>query len=112
MTGAPTPNSGPAGARVLIVDDEPGLREPLADYLSGQGFAVLQAQSAADLGRSFGATLTEAEVRWLMAREFACTAEDVVWRRSKLGLRMDAAAIAALDAFMAGVRAEALQAAG
>jgi glycerol-3-phosphate dehydrogenase len=44
-----------------------------------------RAQSAADLGRDFGATLTEAEVRWLMAHEFARTAEDVVWRRNKLG---------------------------
>ena len=58
------------------------------------------ARSAADLGAEFGATLTEAEVRWLMAKEFARTAEDVVWRRSKLGLRMTAAQIAALEDFM------------
>ncbi len=54
----------------------------------------------ADLGRAFGATLTEAEVRWLITREFARTAADVVWRRTKLGLRMSAEEIAALDAFM------------
>jgi glycerol-3-phosphate dehydrogenase len=53
-----------------------------------------------DLGRDFGATLTEAEVNWLMAKEYARTAEDIVWRRSKLGLRMSAEQIAALDAFM------------
>jgi glycerol-3-phosphate dehydrogenase len=35
------------------------------------------ARARADLGRDFGATLTEAEVRWLMAREYARTAEDV-----------------------------------
>jgi glycerol-3-phosphate dehydrogenase len=65
--------------------------------------AVLgDAEDAADLGRDFGAGLTEAEVRWLMAREYARTAEDVVWRRSKLGLRMTAGQIAALDAWMAG----------
>ena len=64
------------------------------------------ARSAADLGRDFGATLTEAELRWLMEREFARTAEDVVWRRSKLGLRMDAAEVAALDEWMRGARAE------
>ncbi|WP_306116094.1 MULTISPECIES: glycerol-3-phosphate dehydrogenase [unclassified Roseovarius] len=52
------------------------------------------------LGKAFGAGLTEAEVRWLMDREFARTAEDVVWRRSKLGLRMSADEIAALDAWM------------
>jgi glycerol-3-phosphate dehydrogenase len=55
------------------------------------------AKSAADLGQSFGATLTESEVRYLMSTEWACTAEDVVWRRSKLGLRLSADEIAALD---------------
>ena len=35
-------------ARLLIVDDESSLREPLAEYLSRQGFAVAQAASAAD----------------------------------------------------------------
>jgi glycerol-3-phosphate dehydrogenase len=59
------------------------------------------AATAEDLGRDFGATLTEAEVRWLIAREYAATAEDVVWRRSKLGLRMTAQQIDALDRFMA-----------
>ncbi|MFN0115193.1 MAG: glycerol-3-phosphate dehydrogenase [Paracoccaceae bacterium] len=65
------------------------------------------ARSAADLGCGFGATLTEREIGWLMAREYARTAEDVVWRRSKLGLRMTAEEIAALEAFMAKRRAEA-----
>ena len=59
------------------------------------------AEAAADLGTEFGARLTAAEVRWLMEREYACTAEDVVWRRSKLGLRMSQDQIAALDAYMA-----------
>ena len=58
------------------------------------------ASDAAALGRDFGATLTEAEVRWLMTREYACRAGDVVWRRSKLGLRMSAEQIAALDDWM------------
>ncbi len=58
------------------------------------------AKTAADLGTDFGADLTEAEVRWLITREFARTAEDVVWRRSKLGLRLTPPQIAALDAAM------------
>lgn len=62
------------------------------------------AQTVTDLGRDFGATLTEAEVRWLMAHEFARTAADVVWRRTKLGLRLTGEQIAALDAFMAGAQ--------
>lgn len=59
-----------------------------------------QATSATALGRDFGATLTEAEVRHLMTHEFARRAADVVWRRSKLGLRMSVAEIEALDAWM------------
>ncbi|MYM56870.1 glycerol-3-phosphate dehydrogenase [Thalassovita mangrovi] len=69
------------------------------------------AGSAADLGRDFGATLTEREVRWLMDREYAVRAEDVVWRRSKLGLRMSAEQIAALDDWMQDARSNG-QAAG
>lgn len=46
------------------------------------------AQSAEDLGRGFAAGLTEAEIRHLMTAEWARTAEDVLWRRSKLGLHM------------------------
>ncbi|PJE37954.1 glycerol-3-phosphate dehydrogenase [Pseudooceanicola lipolyticus] len=61
-----------------------------------------QARSAAELGRDFGATLSEREVRWLMEREFARRAEDVAWRRSKLGLRMSAEQMAALDSWMQG----------
>ena len=58
------------------------------------------AGSAEDLGQHFGATLTEAEVRWQMSQEFAVTAEDVVWRRTKLGLRMSATEVDALDYWM------------
>ena len=62
------------------------------------------ARSAADLGPVFGSTLTERQVIWLMKNEFARHAADIVWRRSKLGLRMGAAEIAALDEFMDGAR--------
>lgn len=64
--------------------------------------AVLgDASSATDLGEDFGATLTEAEVAWLMAREYARNAKDVLWRRSKLGLRLDKMQAEALDKWMA-----------
>ncbi|MCR9127036.1 MAG: glycerol-3-phosphate dehydrogenase [Rhodobacteraceae bacterium] len=58
------------------------------------------AAHASDLGHDFGATLTEREVDWLIDREYARTAHDVVWRRSKLGLRLSDAEIAALDDWM------------
>jgi glycerol-3-phosphate dehydrogenase len=43
------------------------------------------------LGRLFGADLTRREVDYLVREEWARTADDVLWRRSKLGLRLDAA---------------------
>ncbi|MFD1881831.1 glycerol-3-phosphate dehydrogenase [Paracoccus pacificus] len=58
------------------------------------------ARDIAGLGRNFGATLTEREVRWLVTHEFARRAEDVVWRRSKLGLTMTPAQIEDLDAWL------------
>ncbi len=58
------------------------------------------AHSKEDLGNSFGATLTEAEVRWLMKHEFARHANDIVWRRSKLGLRLTDDEIAEIEAWM------------
>ncbi len=54
-----------------------------------------------DLGRRFGADLTAAEVRYLMTKEWAQTADDVLWRRSKLGLRFSETQRATLDRFMA-----------
>ncbi|MEA3011505.1 MAG: glycerol-3-phosphate dehydrogenase [Sphingomonadales bacterium] len=48
------------------------------------------ATSIEDLGRHFGAGLYEREVRYLCGVEFARTAEDIIWRRTKLGLEMTA----------------------
>ena len=65
---------------------------------------VLQAiREPQDLGACFGADLTAAEVRYLMTKEWAQTADDVLWRRSKLGLRLGQKERAALDQFMTGL---------
>ena len=61
-----------------------------------------EARSTADLGRSFGDDLYEAEVAYLIEHEWAETADDVLWRRTKRGLKGGAINIAALDAFMTG----------
>jgi glycerol-3-phosphate dehydrogenase len=58
------------------------------------------ARDMAALGERFGGDLTAAEVRYLMRHEFAETADDVLWRRSKLGLRLGPEAVAALERFM------------
>jgi glycerol-3-phosphate dehydrogenase len=59
------------------------------DLLAGAGLP-------ADLGRNFGADLHEREVEFLMRTEWARSAEDIVWRRTKLGLRLTAEEIEAV----------------
>ena len=59
------------------------------------------ATCSADLGRDFGGTLTQAELDHLMGREWARSAADVAWRRTKLGLRLTPAEFEALDRAMA-----------
>jgi glycerol-3-phosphate dehydrogenase len=62
--------------------------------------AVLgDARGAADLGRDFG-LISEREIVYLKSEEWARTADDVLWRRSKLGLHLSPADAAALRAFM------------
>lgn len=61
------------------------------------------AKSNADLGRNFGADLYEAEVRYLAENEWALTAEDVLWRRTKRGLHLSREQVSALDEFMRGI---------
>ena len=55
------------------------------------------ATSMAGLGQDFGATLTEAEVDHLVREEWARRADDIVWRRTKLGLRLSPAQVETLD---------------
>jgi glycerol-3-phosphate dehydrogenase len=69
-------------------------------YGTRAGKVLGGAKSADDLGRWFGAGLTEAEVNYLMTFEWACTTEDVIWRRSKLGLRLTPSEVADLDAWI------------
>ena len=53
-----------------------------------------------DLGQDFGAGLSEREVRYLISNEWAVTADDILWRRTKLGLRFDSEAKRRLDAWL------------
>jgi len=59
------------------------------------------ARTLADLGQDFGAGLTAREVDYLIAEEWARTADDVLWRRTKCGLPMDDAQRAAVAAYVA-----------
>jgi glycerol-3-phosphate dehydrogenase len=60
------------------------------------------ARSAGDLGCNFGQGLTERELDWLMRHEWAREADDILWRRTKLGLRLTQVQKGALAEAMAG----------
>ena len=63
-------------------------RRLVAAYGTRIGSILGAAKSMDDLGPRFGHDLTGAEVRYLMKEEFARFADDILWRRSKLGLRI------------------------
>ena len=51
----------------------------------------------ADLGQHFGDSLYEQEVRYLVKHEWATTAEDIIWRRTKLGLQLEPSEVDLLE---------------
>jgi len=76
-------------------------RRLLAAYGSRLEAILGDAKSRAELGPTFGPELTGAEVRYLMAKEWARFPDDILWRRSKLGLTMPSGDRDALATFMA-----------
>ena len=52
----------------------------------------------AEMGEQFAPGFYAAEVDYLVAHEWAVSAEDILWRRTRLGLRMPAQAVARLEA--------------
>ncbi|ATQ68336.1 MULTISPECIES: glycerol-3-phosphate dehydrogenase [Methylosinus] len=90
---------GPGGFDAFLAEvtrAKPFLPPSLARRLAGAYGTRLwrfleQARSMDDLGEDHGCGLTEAELAFLRAEEWARSAEDVLWRRSKLGLRLDGA---------------------
>jgi len=77
------------------------LPAPLLRRLA-RAYGTQMDEVAAEDSRDLGGGLTEAEIAHLCAREWALTAEDVLWRRSKLGLHLDEAAQARVRTFMGG----------
>lgn len=67
------------------------------------------ARSEKELGENFGQGLSEAEVRYLVAKEWARSAEDILWRRSKLGLHFSAEQVDRLETYIRGVLSEGLR---
>ena len=66
------------------------------------GNVIGNAKTLEDLGQDFGGGLTRAEVDYLVDHEWARTAEDILWRRSKLGLHVPDSTATALTQYLQG----------
>lgn len=106
---APLPGGDlPAGFEAFLRDVErrwPFLgpvraRRMARAYGSMLGALLGDATSADALGQDFGGGLTAREVDWLVDREWARTAEDILERRTKIGLAADARTLPALRAYL------------
>jgi glycerol-3-phosphate dehydrogenase len=95
LPGGDIPDADFAGFLVEFRRSTPWLPEALARrYARAYGTRVDRllagARSLAQLGEDFGDGLFEAEIAYLVDQEWAQTAEDILWRRSKLGLHVSA----------------------
>ncbi len=110
--GAPLPGGDFAVAEVaaLIADlrrqypflDAAWARRLVRAY-GTDAFEILGSASSMDqLGENFGATITAAELDWVMAHEWVATSDDFLWRRSKLGLVVTDSEAAAIDDYVRG----------
>lgn len=90
---------GDLRSQFYFVDERWALR--LVRAYGTDAFKLLDgATQLGDLGEHFGWNLTQREVEWLMRHEWARSAADVLWRRSKMGLRLSQEEAARLDAWM------------
>ena len=83
-------------ARFTFFDDFTVLR--IAHAYGTDAFRIFA--SPPERGRDFGCGLFQQEVDHLLAREWARTVEDILWRRTKLGLRLDAEQRAELQGYI------------
>ena len=65
-----------------------------------------KAKAKQDLGRNFGSDLTEREVLWYINKEHARCVEDLIWRRSKLGLRLSSKQVKELNSYIKNLSLE------
>ena len=106
LPGGDIPDADFEAYVAALAMERPGLPAPLLRRLArAYGTRIDRllgaAQTTADLGQNFGAGLFAAEVEYLVDQEWATTAEDILYRRSKLGLHVSAGTAAAIDAYLA-----------
>lgn len=106
LPGGDIPEGRPAALAAALVNDHPWLAPDTAarlarSYGTDARRLLDGARRPVDLGQDFGAGLTAREVDWLTAEEWAMSADDILWRRTKLGLHLPPAATAALNEYLA-----------
>ena len=115
LPGGDIPNANTRAYARSLGTDKPWLPKPLIEhYVSHYGCDTPRllgnAKTVGDLGRRFGPLLFEREIDYLVEHEWAQTAEDVLERRTKHGLKMtdgEKAAVAALFAHENAIAAHA-----
>ena len=109
LPGGDIENADFPGFLAEFREEHPWLPSDLAErYAHAYGTLAKElvgaAGGVADLGEDLGGGLYGAEVDYLMRREWACTAEDILWRRSKLGLHVSEGTVGRLEARLSGDR--------
>jgi len=83
----------------------PGLAQRWGRAYGSRVDALLDgARSLQELGAEIAPGLYAAELRYLVRHEWASNAQDVLWRRSKLGLHLPPGCAVAIDAWIAAER--------
>ncbi|MGX9459704.1 glycerol-3-phosphate dehydrogenase [Shewanella sp. A14] len=80
--------------------DQKMLSRLLRTYGARTQYILNDATSTDALGRNFGHSLYQSEVDYVMENEWACNSNDVLWRRTKLGLRFSSAQQQSLTGYM------------
>lgn len=93
---------------IAVKKQYPALPEKLLTRYAGSYGCLLQmllknVRSIEDLGRHFGAGLYEKEIRYLVENEWAITVDDIIWRRTKLGLFLSDSEIQGIKEYLCGI---------
>ena len=108
LPGGEMPGGDYARFRATLATTYPGFAPRLLDRWARTSGARLPrwlgaAAAPSDLGAEVAEGLHEAELRYLNEQEWARTADDVLWRRTKLGLHLPPDAAAAVGAWLAAL---------
>ncbi len=106
LPGGDFPVDGVATLIAELCSEYPFLTEPWArrmvkTYGTEARDLLGNAKTVKDMGRDFGATITARELDWAARNEWVKTADDFLWRRTKLGLKVDPAAREAIAKHLA-----------